>query len=1527
MRGNAQQMVIYDVDFNSGIQNMWGPSFSPVTIDQDITLFEEGWNLPINVGGITTIVGQSFGATLNGGFSGLIGSKVSLHGFTSGTVEVNYPIDVELDMSSDLSYDPGDQVKIETSYTVDPGYELNTIYPNVGEASFDVYFRMAAGLSANICFFGCTSFPIIPSFDTGIINLNIVTINEDGLWFLGPGDPTSVPYHPGAGGFPFAMDLQTSPTTSPIPNFVPWQIYQPLFPFSLPDNGFGLTGELSLPHVETTASESNNNLEACGESNYLNMNLELFKLLSNFVPAPFNVILGNLSGSQSLGPAEVNWTIFSASLDANIANHQCFEFTPKVWGKYEFPVAVDYQIYDPSNGSLTAVSSSSIINMELGKELRYKFPCYFEELHITPTFFIDGSIDNFRNHTYDSVSFDFLMSALEFGIEVPSVTIIPGFTIPSVCVTIGYPCGWFDWCTYDLCSPEIVIPPIVSPSINLSYGPLWSPSFPLGSFTYDWLDFHWNLEGFTPQLMDSFTMKAKTFEISNSATHILCNAQSTGAINVTTVAVSPATPYTYTWTNGATTEDLSNLPAGAYELSIIDMNGCQMFTGATILEPALPLAISSTHIDKLCNTGVNTGSIDLSVLGGTPGYSYNWSNGMSSEDISGLDVGNYTVNVTDANGCVSNTSVTIGQPELLGQTGVISNIKCFGENTGSVSATAFGGVLPYSYLWSNGATTSDLNSVGANSYTLQITDGNGCQSMANYNVVQPAAGLSSTILGTDISCKDGNNGTINFSPVGGTPGYSFNWSKNGVLIPFYTEDLTNLQAGTYSVLVTDANGCVNTNNISLTQPAIGLQSNPILTHINCFGNSTGVIDPVISGGTSPYGYVWSTAAATPILNGIGAGIYGLNVVDNAGCTATYSYELTQPSEALSLSLSQTDVLCFGDATGSISSTLFGGTSPYAYSWNTGSTSSAISGLTSGSYDLTATDAKGCTVNVGTTIIEPTAPLALVQNPTNVLCYGNTTGMVDLTISGGTSPYQTSWNNANSLIFIDTTQDLSNLPAGLYTANVTDNHGCQAAISSTVIQPAAPLQINGIVADANCFGINDGAIDATISGGTLPYIFNWSNGDIAEDVANLLAGNYTINITDGNGCVESEDFIVKEPLAPLSVITTVTDVSCNGGNSGSISSYVQGGTAPYLYNWSNGEITSEIESLTSGVYTLTVTDAQGCLAFTGANVNQPAQALIVTPTVTDVSCYGYGDGQIVIDITGGVQPYYFNWGDQNDYLLNNPSETLDNLIANQYFIRVRDAEGCIHEQQVQVNQPTPLTATTQVTNAICFGDANGTIDLIPVGGTAPYTFIWSNSDVTEDITNLLAGNYEYEITDANGCKIGGFAQISQPDDIQVYTQEVPVSCIDQSDGALFITPYGGTLPYTFLWDDGSISQNLEGLTPGLYSLVVYDINLCPKQFDFEIFENTDECLFIPNTITPNGDDYNDTWIIRNIDLYPNATVKIFNKWGNELYSTNGAYTPWDGKVNGQDLPSEVYYYIIILGNEESNEYTGTITILR
>lgn len=1495
----SQTTVTHNIPFSSGAQSMWGPSGASFNLNMNGDLFNTvDWDLDETLGESVNVLGYgNFGAEVRAQFEGSIDGTYKVSGFNNGTVDVDYPINVTLSYPNDNTYDPGDIVVIETSYLLTPGWSLESNYPTTGEVRMDLDVDFDAKLGAEVCAFGCLAFNL---FDINKqVDINLFKVNQAGCKAV---SVDNGPYQFNYPGLPF---VSTSIAGDPMGEY-----------------GFDLRAD--LPSVNTNDNAIGLNLQACGNDKYIDMELNIFDLLGH-LPAPVGPIFANLDGDEDLDPyASIEWSFFSAFLEVERRNFQCFDFTPTVEATFNFPLAVEFSEYT-SGGTLVQSGVSNNIKIKVGNELRYRYPCHYVALDITPTYSIKGRI---TNHTYDEMPLSMDLSAIEFDVNMPNIIIVPEVDIPEECWSETGPCVFDNTqtCTIEICTPAVYIAEIAVNVPDFQLGPVWTETVPLTTVTTDWFDQTWNLAGFSTYTRPKFTMRARPVSVTRTITDVACNGANTGGINVTISTVSPANPYTYAWTNGTTTQDLNNVGGGAYELVAVDNNGCSYFTGGTIVEPT-ELEASYSKVDVPCFGGPAIGSIDATVFGGTPLYNFSWSNGANTEDISGLAAGNYTLTATDSKGCNVVLPVTISQPNLLGQNGSVTPVNCFGGSDGAIDITTYGGSLPYSFNWLSSEITEDLDNLIANSYTLNITDANGCLSTAVYAVTEPPTAVSLTSFPTDVSCYGGNDGIIDIGVSGGIPGYTFQWiSDLGGVLPYTSEDISNIPYGTYTVTATDTKGCQLSISQFVDQPIAPLATAPVLVDIPCFGDVTGSVDPVISGGTSPYTYLWSNGATTSTLPAVTAGTYTLTVTDAKACQDVYDYTLNEPLAPLSVSFVGTDILCFGDATGEITALVEGGTTLYSYIWSNGGTSETISNVIAGNYSLTITDDQGCTLTDNQTLNQPAAPLELTSIITDVDCYGNNSGSIDITITGGTGPYLQLWSNGSTIVLSDTTQDISSQYADSYTVLVTDANACTSSLISTVNEPTAPLAINSVLDHANCFGLNDGTIDINVTGGTTNYSYLWSSGQTTEDLSSILAGTYSVTVTDFNNCVEVAQFTILQPTAPLNVVTTPTHVLCNGGSTGMIDSEVTGGTVPYSYTWSSGQSTEGIIGMLAGPYTLTITDNQGCIAFTGTTITEPP-ALVVAPVITDASCYEYSDGQIVINISGGVAPYYFNWGNQNEILLNNPSETITGLIAEDYFIRVTDEHGCINEQIIAVGQPTPFVATSVVTDALCFESVDGMVDVTIVGGTLPYSSVWSDGQTTEDGVNMSAGDYSFEVTDAQGCILKEEVTVGQPTQINITYNIEEVSCIDQSDASINVNPWGGTLPYSYLWSTGSTELNAENLPPSTYTITITDDHLCQETFTFEIITNPNECMIIPNAFSPNGDNYNDTWVLGNIELYPNMTVKVFNKWGNEIYSSEGIYTPWDGTHHDNVLPSEVYYYIILLNNAENNQYTGTITIIR
>ncbi len=750
---------------------------------------------------------------------------------------------------------------------------------------------------------------------------------------------------------------------------------------------------------------------------------------------------------------------------------------------------------------------------------------------------------------------------------------------------------------------------------------------------------------------------------------------------------------------------------------------------------------------------------------------------------------------------------------------------CFGDPGVALTATPTGGAPPYTYLWNTGETTATITATGG-TYYVDVLDSTGCTTGTDTVTVTEYMSDITANAGTDITeCGSPTptvnlNGTITGSTTAIWTGGAGTFVSDATeLNATYSPTAAEITAGsvTLTLTTTDNGACpAASDDMTIVLTTFSGTVSDANSNISCFGGTDGAIDLTIAGGALPYTYLWNTGATTEDISGLPIGTYTCTITDANGCIFNYSTTLTEPA-VLSVSSTPTNVDCFGGNNGSIDVTVTGGTTPFDYLWDTGATTEDLTDLTAGNYNLTVTDANGCTGTITVTITEPTV-LALTATSTNLTCNLSADGEIDITPTGGTLPYAYLWSTGQ------TTEDLTGLMAGNYDVTVTDANGCEITALFTLTEPTL-LEATAITSEISCFGGTDGAIDLTVTGGTLPYTYLWNTGATIEDISGLPIGTYNCTITDANGCIFDYSTTLTEP-AVLSLSTAPTNVSCFGGNNGSIDITVTGGTAPFDYLWDTGATTEDLTDLTAGNYNLTVTDANGCTETIAVAITEPI-VLALTSSSTNLPCNLSADGEIDITPSGGTLPYIYLWS------TGQTTEDLTGLMAGNYDVTVTDANGCEITALFAITEPAPLEATAITGEISCFGGTDGTIDLTVTGGTAPYTYLWDTGETTQDISGLPIGTYTCTITDANGCNITTTYTLTEPTALTASGDVENVSCFAAADGTISITTTGGTAPYSYLWDTGDDTAGLSDLPDGDYAVTVTDDLGCSVDLNFTI----------------------------------------------------------------------------------------------
>ncbi len=941
------------------------------------------------------------------------------------------------------------------------------------------------------------------------------------------------------------------------------------------------------------------------------------------------------------------------------------------------------------------------------------------------------------------------------------------------------------------------------------------------------------------------------------------------------------------------------------------------------------------------------------LLGWSISFSANYSVGYSWDPATGLDFPNnpdpiatptvpntttdYVLTVSDSYGCETKDMVAITTLDVLPP---VENVVCAASDETSFTITwdLLAGASSYEVsiggvIWepANGNLTHTFTNLRPNTpYIIFVRGVDNCPGFPSAQracSTQPCTNLSVDIDTIPTRCPGVFEGGITFTPTGGTAPYIFRLDAD----TNQTGVFENLVNQVYTYKVEDSIGCEFTGDIYLPVVDTILVDMEILSGVLCQGDTNAVIQASANGPDGPYDFTWANTQTGAIADSFPMGFAAVQALGITGCNVTDSIFVSEPA-ALQPTTSALPISCAGASDGTILATTFGGTVPYQYTWTdtAGAPLPDTVGLPAGDYILQVVDANGCTASSQVTI--PTAAALDVGTAVDpVRCTGGSDGRVQLTVSGGSGNYFYDWNTGS------TDATLNNLSAGTYTVSVSDDNGCFINDTFTLEDPQLlEVFLSGV--DISCGGGADGTIEAFAIGGTGSYTYNWNPGFIGDTsvAVDVPIGFYSLEVSDSLGCIATDTITLIEPDG-LDFESDVKGVSCQGQSDGQIDLTVSGGAFPYTFDWSNGATTEDIDSLAPGNYEVFVTDNNGCVDSLSAFISD-IDALGIDFSVAGASCQGETDGEIELSIVGGLAPYEVLWQDSST------ENTLGGLAAGTYSVQVSDRNGCVLQEMVMVGEPEVLQGTLTTTDPTCTDFADGIITIQTTGGTAPYTYsLGGRTQNAGFFPALLAGVYEGEIVDANGCQFAlPVVELLNPPPLEIPAQPDVVKSF-QDSVSLNPTVQGGMGPYIFSWSDTQepilsclicpspttgVAQSTD------FFFQVEDANGCQGEGVIRVVIEDNFQAQVPTGFTPDGNGQNDQLIVHGNDGVRVINFKVFNRWGELVFErldfgVNEAASGWDGNINGAPSPAGVYVWVLEAefpdGNREVSQ--GQTTLIR
>lgn len=1136
---------------------------------------------------------------------------------------------------------------------------------------------------------------------------------------------------------------------------------------------------------------------------------------------------------------------------------------------------------------------------------------------------------------------------------------------------------------------------------------------------------------------------------------ILCNGDNNGVLTAT--VRNGRAPYTYLWSNGTGTiarDTLKNLGPGTYTLTLTDNLGCADTAQINLTEPS-PIVANCQVISDVTTVGGRDGRAKLKYTGGTGTIALDWggsqpgsvtASGRDSISLGSLPPGTYSPNFIDVNGCRTSCSFTIREPVCNLQASLSTKAPaCQGASNGQVMVVPTAGAAPYTFQWSNAGPNNDtLFNVGAGTYQVTITDAINCSLVLDTVLQDPAALAFTCQTIRNVITVKGSEGIARLNFSGGGAPYFFR--IQGPVSSTRTEgnsgtvDLTGLSTGTYTVSISDVNGCQLDCSFSIAEPTCNLALQLQGVTPLCNGAANGQITVTVSGGKAPFQYDWSDNAndGQAMARNLRAGMYSVVVSDSIGCVGIDTLVLAEPS-ALSLTCGTTvPTTTVGGQNGRITVRYAGGTGPYKLILsgakrdsflNLSVDSFSVNSLSKGDYRLTLFDKNGCSVQgCDFRINDPICNLALSLSPTNNLCAGASQGSIQSSITGGIGPFTYDWSDNR----FDGNPQATGLPSGVFQLIVTDTQLCRDTASVTLSDPLPLETICSVVNQPSTVGGSDGRARVVIRGGTGQRNIQLSGpspGQMQQSsvdtftFSSLAAGRYTVSITDANGCTDTCGFILQNIECKLVGTAQGINPDCNGTATGSIQVAVTGNNGLVAYNWSNPALSgANPTALAAGTYTVTLTDAAACKDTLSVTLSNPARLTLAATTASQPTPARPTGGSIALTYAGGTPAYRINWSPNgSDQSIGNTGAfTIPNLRAGTYTITLTDSNGCNAIAQATLSEPacnlsidiaaaradcgsshlnttvaggtgpfqyawnatrfngqanprnaTPGTYTVTVIDAIgcsakdslvlavdpsalsvslgvinplCPGDL-GVFTLRNVsGGQGPFTLTLNNTiqrfnNPPLTVRNLNPGTFALNITNASGCSFDTTLTIQSPRSLSL---ELGPDTTLRRGAKVIFKPQLNFNPSQISWSPPtglssaeSLNAQAEPAFTTTYTLLLSDSSGCEVSDKIRVLVAGQVEAYFPNAFSPNGDEVNDYFsAYGGDDIEALEYLRVFDRWGNLVFEgtnipVNDPTKGWDGISRGQPSPIGLYVFssVVRLKNGSTYSKAGEVNLVR